>query len=352
MSGGGEPGGTAPVPQPGVPAAPQAPTEKERLVNCVVAALLDGKRVSGYVWDVSADNDQFHVFETNDPGGSAATIVKLQECKAVYFVRSLTGNPHYKENTTEFPKRRRWGRPFEVVFNDGERLLGTVEIYHPDRLGFYLIPPDPKSNNLRIFIVQQHCRLVRPIDPETGKPLDGSWIPPDPVRYPAEKRIEVVLRQLRGMDVEKLSMDVYLPVPIIELWKDAFLGAGRKALTDEGMAAALAASGEPAPPPGKPDRTPPAKRLEIVLRTLAREDQAVVSQVFLVSFALMSRWRDAFLESGKGAVRKQAADEAGEGPEKVRARYEAIIVRASSVDRERLDLLDSLSDILKDDRKK
>jgi hypothetical protein len=148
------------------------------------------------------------------------------------------------------------------------------------------------------------------------------------------------------MDVGKLSLDVFLPAPILEMWKETFLGGGRDALTDAGLAVIRASRGDADAPPPRPDRTPAAKRYEIVLRLLAREDENALSQSTLVPVPVLNEWREAFLAGAGSAVRAKAEAEFAENPDAVRARYEAIVVRAGSADRDRLDLLDSLDDLL------
>jgi hypothetical protein len=317
------------------------------MVNRVVVAFMDGRRARGFVYDISQGHDEFHLFPTEDLSEMSGELVKLPECKAIYFVKSLTGNPHYHENKTELPRQKRWGRPFEVTFHDGERIVGTVEIFHPDRRGFYLIPPDPRSNNLRIFVVKSNALQVRPLDQSTGEASDPFWSAPDPARYPVEKRVEVVLRLLQGTHVNDLSMEAFLPVAVLLFWKETFLKAARAALADEALERARG-PGDPEAPPVKPDKVPPAKRIEIVLRLIAREDQAVVSQVFLVPFRTLMEWHDVFVDAGKMAIRAQTADEAGQDPDAVREKYEGLLSPFSAREREREELLDELSSVLDD----
>ena len=49
----------------------------------------------------------------------------------------------------------------EVTLADGECLVGTTEGYNPKRLGFFLIPPHPQGNNLRVFVVNASVREVK-----------------------------------------------------------------------------------------------------------------------------------------------------------------------------------------------
>ena len=48
----------------------------------------------------------------------------------------------------------------EILFKDGEKLVGRSEAYNPQKPGFFLFPADPKSNNVRIFIVNKNVHKV------------------------------------------------------------------------------------------------------------------------------------------------------------------------------------------------
>ena len=331
---------------------PSGPPQKdgERLVNKVVIARNDGTRFKGYVWDFNPDDDKFHLFDTDDPSEPSSAVLKVPECKALYFVRSLTGNPHFQEDKEVPPEQKKFGRAYEVEFKDGEHIRGTVEFYNPRRKGFYLFPSDSRSNSLRIFVVKAACKEVRPIQAVAGAKADRDWTAPDPCRYPMEKRVEVVLRLAKGEDPGKLSLDVLLPVPIIEHWRSAFLAGGGKALTDEALAQ-RAHTADPSSPPPKPDRIPVDRRVEAVVRTIARQNEGVVSQVFLAPLHRIAEWRDAFVDAGSMAVRNQAVEEKQIDEEVLRGRYEHIIANREETISERDELLDSLADILGEDKK-
>jgi hypothetical protein len=53
------------------------------------------------------------------------------------------------------------GRRLEVTFLDGEVLVGSTMNYQPHGPGFFLLPADPGSNNLRTFVVSGSTRHVR-----------------------------------------------------------------------------------------------------------------------------------------------------------------------------------------------
>ncbi len=85
--------------------------------------------------------------------------VEIEDLKAVFFVHDFVGNPEYQETSgTEPPKH---GRRIEVVFRDGERLHGRTDAYNPKKMGFFMFPADPKSNNIRIFVVNKNALQVQ-----------------------------------------------------------------------------------------------------------------------------------------------------------------------------------------------
>ena len=126
----------------------------------VVARYNDGKRVKGLSQDFFPNKDRFHVSPADKPSGEAVEI-SLKELKAVFFVRDFAGNAQYNERKEYIQGDRPSGRKIEVMFKDGEVLVGTTLGYDPNRPGFFLFPADPKSNNIRVFAVTTAVRKVR-----------------------------------------------------------------------------------------------------------------------------------------------------------------------------------------------
>ncbi len=132
-------------------------------VNKVVVAFLDGRRVKGFVYNFSAARDSFSVFPREDSPREAAVEVKMKDLKAVFFVKDFVGNPEYRDSSSPAQLELKRGRKIEVTFADGEKLPGTTEAYHPQKLGFFLFPADPGSNNIRVFVVNKnvrHCKFL------------------------------------------------------------------------------------------------------------------------------------------------------------------------------------------------
>ena len=140
---------------------PSPPDQLESIK--IVAHYANGKIIKGYTYDFYAYKPHFHLLPR--VAGFSFTdeviAVRIKDLKAVFFVRDFDGNPSYNEQK-EFPVgERRPGRKVEVRFKDGEVLVGSTVGYDAQRPGFFFIPADPKSNNLKVFAVVAAVTKVR-----------------------------------------------------------------------------------------------------------------------------------------------------------------------------------------------
>jgi len=87
--------------------------------------------------------------------------VHVEKLKAVFFVRDFAGNPGRKERTTFEEHQTYAGREVEVVFKDGEKMIGSTPSYSPDMQGFFVFPVDTESNTLKVFAVNAGVSSVR-----------------------------------------------------------------------------------------------------------------------------------------------------------------------------------------------
>jgi hypothetical protein len=128
-------------------------------LNRVVVGFLDGRRIKGYAYDFSALKESFNLLPQVDPLQWQGTRVAMKDLKAVFFVKDFSGNLEYHES--QLADAPIHGRKIEVTFSDGEKIVGRTEGYNPQRLGVFVFPADPKSNNIRIFVVTRNARQVR-----------------------------------------------------------------------------------------------------------------------------------------------------------------------------------------------
>ena len=118
--------------------------------NKVVAHYLNGRILKGLSIDVDVLKPICHVRSSGGP----AVEVKLADLKALYLVRDLEGDPgrHESIRVTQGDSRLHGSTLVTLQFPDGEKLVGLMNRYPPNRPYFFLIPVDPGSNNIRILV--------------------------------------------------------------------------------------------------------------------------------------------------------------------------------------------------------
>ena len=134
-------------------------TTPDVMLNKVVVAYLDGRRSRGRVYDFSPLKDTFRLAPESGSEHQKGSEVALKDLKAVFFVKDFRGNSKYKESKQI--EEGNPGRKIEVIFSDGEKVVGRTQAYNPKSKGFFVFPADAKSNSLRIFVVNWNVRDVR-----------------------------------------------------------------------------------------------------------------------------------------------------------------------------------------------
>ena len=126
----------------------------------IVARYVDGRVIKGLSQDFFPNKDRFHVYSADKPSGETVE-VRIKELKAVFYVRDFVGDSQYNERKEYIQGEKPPGRKIEVTFRDGEVLVGATLAYDPNRPGFFIFPADPKSNNVRVFVVTTAVKKVR-----------------------------------------------------------------------------------------------------------------------------------------------------------------------------------------------
>ncbi len=126
----------------------------------VVVRYADGRVLKGTTQDFHPNKDRFRLHPVEGSPGKGTEIF-VRDLKAVFFVRDFAGNPDYNERKVHLADEKFQGRIVEVTFSDGEILVGSTPGHDPKRQGFFLVPIDSVSNNLRIFTVLAAVRSVR-----------------------------------------------------------------------------------------------------------------------------------------------------------------------------------------------
>jgi len=126
----------------------------------VVLRYIDGKVLKGYTQNFYPNKDRFHLFSVDRPS-EVPIEVSLRDLKALFIVRDFAGDPSYEEQKNFPPGEKTFGRRVEVTFEDGEIMVGSTLGYDLKRKGFFIYPADPKSNNIRAFVLSSAVRRVR-----------------------------------------------------------------------------------------------------------------------------------------------------------------------------------------------
>ena len=128
--------------------------------NRVVAHFLDGRVVKGTTQDFFPNRPIFRVLPV---GAGKESEIQCRQLKAVFFVKDLTGDENRKDlrGFVDGPGETATGKKIAVQFKDGEFLCGYSLSYSAERVGFFLFPSDPGSNNLRIYVMTYAAVEVR-----------------------------------------------------------------------------------------------------------------------------------------------------------------------------------------------
>ncbi len=138
----------------------------------VVVRLLNGTLLRGYIRDFSIGDDSVYL---EDESANSEKI-RLKVVKAIFFVRKFEGNKSHRERksfTGAKPSRQK----VFVKFKDGESVTGFIDGDTPWKTGFFLesvkangfflIPTDSDSNNIKIFVITSSVKDVAMI----GRPV-------------------------------------------------------------------------------------------------------------------------------------------------------------------------------------
>jgi hypothetical protein len=118
--------------------------------HMIVAHFIDGSVKKGLSLDVDPKRPTCHL--KTETGGTIE--VTLADVKALFFVRSASGDPARNEARQSAPGDSRLvgARRVRVMFADKEEILGLMNRYPPITRFFFMLPIDPLSNNVRILV--------------------------------------------------------------------------------------------------------------------------------------------------------------------------------------------------------
>jgi hypothetical protein len=123
----------------------------------VVARFRDGHLVRGYTTDFHPSRPHLHL--STEPHSNDTLFLQLSRLKALFFVRDFAGD-HMRVERRDFNSAPQ-GRKVAIAFHDGEMLIGSTLEYRGDGSGFFVLPADPRSNNLRVFVAPGSTQQVK-----------------------------------------------------------------------------------------------------------------------------------------------------------------------------------------------
>ena len=129
----------------------------------IIARRLDGTVLKGHTQNFDPSRPAFTLTVPDAPEGEREVSVRLDQLKAVFFVKDFAGNPEYSEKKEFFDPLV--GRRLQVTFKDGETLFGTSLSYDAARDGFFLFPVDKFSNNDKVFVVAAAVAHIKTVPP-------------------------------------------------------------------------------------------------------------------------------------------------------------------------------------------
>jgi len=131
-----------------------------KIRNLVVARYRDGKTIKGTTYDFGPQKKAFHVVPLGEEGGKVSEVL-FSDLKAVFFVKSLEGRQdHPMAKAVEEKPEPAGPMKVKITFFDGETLVGTTQGYTLEREGFFIVPLEGDSNNLRIFVISKAVKQV------------------------------------------------------------------------------------------------------------------------------------------------------------------------------------------------
>jgi hypothetical protein len=121
----------------------------------VVVHYKGGRLLKGFTRDFVPGCDIFTLVSEQKRDQGQTYKVRIEDLKAVFFVRALAGNIFYREKKRfkEVNMSHLRGIGVRLHFKDGEVIRGSSLDYAIGKKAFFVTPVDPESNNERIYVV-------------------------------------------------------------------------------------------------------------------------------------------------------------------------------------------------------
>jgi len=131
--------------------------------NRIVLHFQNKRLLKGYTHDFTPLREKFHLISEAQEDKGNIYEVHCSDLKAVFFVKTLSGDREYaeKKRFEDIDAAQLRGLKVKVEFPDDEVIRGTSFGYSKNRKGFFIVPLDPHGNNERIYVVANTLRDVR-----------------------------------------------------------------------------------------------------------------------------------------------------------------------------------------------
>ncbi|MGQ9464413.1 MAG: DUF6982 domain-containing protein [bacterium] len=128
-------------------------------VNRIVLHYKNGNIIKGITHDFVPEKSQFHLVHLD----GKIEEINTETLKAIFFVKSYEGKKDYAEakGFTKVDPVSFRGMKIKITFIDNEVIYGATMGYNKTRKGFFIIPADPDSNNIRIYVVASAVKEVK-----------------------------------------------------------------------------------------------------------------------------------------------------------------------------------------------
>lgn len=125
----------------------------------IVVHVRGGAVHKGVTHDFSPRQASFHVLPAE--GGGVPLRVRLDEMKAMFWVKDYLGNRDFVARKDFDPAAPSPGRRAVLTFADGETMLGSVTEDDAESPGFFFVPADGRDNNIKIFVIRTSIKELR-----------------------------------------------------------------------------------------------------------------------------------------------------------------------------------------------
>lgn len=130
----------------------------------VVVHYKNGDIRKGYTKNFAFFRDTFDLTEVDSKTQKElqSIQVRVEDLKAVFFVKNLNGKPDYHTDPNSVPERYGFGDRLEITFMDNETMVGYTPRYRENNNGFILYPADPKVNNDLVAVIRSATQAITP----------------------------------------------------------------------------------------------------------------------------------------------------------------------------------------------